>query len=66
MNNQICPKCQASIRTARSALELIGDEEVSENERRIAVSELTHSLQILSRSLQFGEIDNFGKSDANS
>lgn len=52
MNSQICPKCQASIRTARSALELIGAEGVSEREREIAVSELARSLQILSRSLE--------------
>jgi uncharacterized protein YbbK (DUF523 family) len=53
MNSQICPKCQAFIRTARSALELIGTEGVSETERKIAVSELTNSMRILGNSLQY-------------
>jgi hypothetical protein len=56
MNSKICPKCQASIRTARSALKLIGAEGVSDIERQIAVSELARSIHVLNQSLQLETI----------
>jgi hypothetical protein len=56
MNSKICPKCQASIQTARSALEVIGAEGASDIERRIAASELARSIRILCQSLQVAMI----------
>lgn len=52
MNKNICPKCQASIQTAKSALEVIGAEGASDISRRIAASELTRSIRILCNSLE--------------